>query len=173
MAYRECAEHYGFLIAPCRPRTPQHKGKVEQGGVHYVKRNFLGGREATPLPQANQEVRTWCLTTAGERCHGTTREQPLARFQETEQLALQPLPDAPYDLAVWKQVKLHRDCHVVFDNAYYSAPFRLVGQQLYARGGSTNKLSVKNIVKPPRLSGRIEVAKPNKRRLQKWTISQR
>jgi hypothetical protein len=24
----------------------------------------------------------------------------------------------------------------VFDNAYYSAPFRLVGQQLYARGGT-------------------------------------
>ena len=40
-SYRECAEHYGFLIAPCRPRTPEHKGKVEQGGVHYVKRNRL------------------------------------------------------------------------------------------------------------------------------------
>jgi transposase len=136
LAYRECAEHYGFLIAPCRPRTPQHKGKVEQGGVHYVKRNFLGGREATTLAQANQDVRAWCLTTAGDRYHGTTREQPLVRFQETEQSALQPLPNAPYDLAVWKQVKLHRDCHVVFDNAYYSAPFRLVGQQLYARGGT-------------------------------------
>jgi len=30
-AYRECAEHYGFLIDPCRPRTPEHKGKVESG----------------------------------------------------------------------------------------------------------------------------------------------
>lgn len=38
-SYQECALHYGFRIAPCRPRTPQHKGKVEQGGVHYVKRN--------------------------------------------------------------------------------------------------------------------------------------
>lgn len=26
-AYRECAEHYGFLISPCRPRTPEHKGE--------------------------------------------------------------------------------------------------------------------------------------------------
>ena len=43
-AYRECAEHYGFLIAPCRVAKPQHKGKVESG-VHYVKRNFLGGRD--------------------------------------------------------------------------------------------------------------------------------
>lgn len=45
------------------------------------------------------------------------------------------MPDTPYDLTVWKKAKLHRDCHVVFDNAYYSAPFRLVGQPLYARGG--------------------------------------
>lgn len=39
-AYHECAEHYGFRISPTRPATPEHKGKVEQGGVHYVKRNF-------------------------------------------------------------------------------------------------------------------------------------
>ena len=58
-SYRECAEHYGFLIAPCRPATPQHKGKVEQGGVHYVKRNFLGGRQPTSILQANQDVRQW------------------------------------------------------------------------------------------------------------------
>lgn len=131
--YRECAEHYGFLIAPCRPRTPQHKGKVEQGGVHYVKRNFLGGRAPTSLSQANRDVHRWVHTTAGQRIHGTTREQPLVRF-ETEQPLLLPLPPTPHDLALWKQVKLHRDCHVVFDSAYYSAPFRLVGQRLWLRG---------------------------------------
>ena len=114
-AYHECAEHYGFRLSPCRPRTPQHKGKVEQGGGHYLKRNFLGGREPTTLAQANAEVRAWCLTTAGQRVHGTTREQPLARFQEVAQV--------------------HRDCHLTFDNAYYSAPFRLVGQELRVRGG--------------------------------------
>lgn len=134
-AYGECAEHYGFLISPNRPRTPQHKGKVEQGGVHYVKRNFLGGREPTSLTQANQDVRRWCETTAGQRIHGTTREQPLLRFREVEQAKLQPLPASPYDLAIWKQVKLHRDCHIVFENAYYSAPFRLIGQRLRVRGG--------------------------------------
>ena len=135
-AYRECAEHYGFLIAPCRPYTPQHKGKVEQGGVHYVKRNFLAGRTPTMLTLANQDVRQWCLTTAGQRIHGTTREAPLVRFQETEHARLQPLPATPYDLAIWKVVTLYRDCHLTFDNAYYSAPFRLVGQQLRVCGGS-------------------------------------
>lgn len=134
-AYRECAQHYGFLIAPCRPYTPEHKGKVEQGGVHYVKRNFLGGRTVTSVLQANQDVLVWCETTAGQRIHGTTKEQPLKRFEEVEQAHLQSLPDIPYDLAVWKVAKLHRDCYVVFDNAYYSAPFRLVEQKLHVRGG--------------------------------------
>ena len=135
-AYRECAQHYGFLISPCRPYTPQHKGKVEQGGVHYVKRNFLSGREPTTITQANRDILVWCETTAGQRIHGTIKEQPLVRFQEVEEARLQPLPNTPYDLAIWKVAKLHRDCYVVFDNAYYSAPFRLVGQQLRVRGGT-------------------------------------
>lgn len=134
-AYRECAEHYGFLIRPCQPGKPQHKGKVEQGGVHYVKRNFLGGRELTTVAQANQDVRVWANTTAGQRIHGTTRERPLARFA-VERGALRPLPKTAYDLAVWKRAKLHRDVHLVFDRAYYSAPFRLVGQHLWVRGGA-------------------------------------
>lgn len=132
-AYRECAEHYGFLIAPCRPRTPQHKGKVERG-VDYVKQNFLAGRGELSLAQANRLVREWCLTTAGQRIHGTTRQQPLACFEQTERAALQPLPDQPYEVATWKRVKLHRDCYVVFENAYYSAPFRYVGQTVLVRG---------------------------------------
>jgi transposase len=135
VSYRECAEHYGFLLAPCRPRTPEHKGKVEQGGVHYVKRNFLGGRTPTTILQANLDVRAWCLTTAGLRNHGTTKAAPLERFQTHEQPQLKPLPATPYDLALWKQVTVHRDCYVVFDNAFYSAPFRLVGQRLWVRGG--------------------------------------
>lgn len=138
-AYRECAEHYGFLIHPCRRGTPEHKGKVEQGGVHYVKRNFLGGREPTTLTQANQDVLRWVNTTAGLRLHGTTREQPLVRFA-TERSELQPLPTTAYDMAVWKEVTLHRDGHVVFENAYYSAPFALVGQRLWVRGGTREVL---------------------------------
>lgn len=134
-AYRECAEHYGFRIAPCRPATPQHKGKVEKGGVHYVKRNFLGGRTATTLTQTNQDVQRWCDEIAGQRCHGTTKEKPILRFSQVEQMHLQPLPETPYDLAVWKEATLHRDCHVIFDNAYYSAPHRLVDEKLRIRGG--------------------------------------
>ena len=83
--YRECAEHYGFLIAPCRVATPRHKGKVEQGGVHFVKRNFLGGCKPGPIAQANQDVRIWCTTTAGLRIYGTTKAQVFTGLDETDQ----------------------------------------------------------------------------------------
>lgn len=135
MAYRECAEHYGFLVQPCRPYTPQHKGKVERG-VDYVKGNFLGGRAQLSLAQANREVREWCLGIAGSRIHGTTKERPLERFTQVEQIRLKPLPASAYDQALWKKNKLHRDCHLVFEGSYYSAPFRLLGQQLWICAGS-------------------------------------
>lgn len=74
-AYRDCAEHYGFLIAPCRVQTPEHKGKVEQGGVHYVVRNALAGRTFRDDVEGNAHLRRWLLETAGARIHGTTKER--------------------------------------------------------------------------------------------------
>ena len=135
MAYRECAEHYGFLILPCRPAMPEHKGKVE-GGVGYVQGRFMGGRGPMSLVQANREVRVWCQAEAGMRIHGTTKEQPRRRFEEVEKGRLKALPATPYDLAIWKKAKLHADCHIVFEGSYYSAPFRLVGQSLWVCAGT-------------------------------------
>lgn len=140
-AYRECAEHYGFLIDPNPPRSPHLKGKVEQGGVHYVKRNFLAGRCALdsppqPVDTLNRALRRWCVEVAGRRTHGTTKQQPLERFGTVERPALPPLPPAPYLPAVWKRVTVYRDCYVTFAGAYYSVPYRLVGQSLWLRAGA-------------------------------------
>lgn len=130
-AYRELAEHYSFTVSPCRPKTPRHKGKVESG-VRYVKRNALAGREFKDVREANAYLLDWVRTRAGVRDHGTTHEAPLVRF-ERERPHLKPLPAVRYELAVWKEAKLHPDCHVVFEQAYYSAPHRLVGQKLLVR----------------------------------------
>jgi transposase len=132
-SYAELAEHYGFLIAPCRPRTPEHKGKVESG-VHFVQRNFIAGREECDVTQGNRDLLAWCREVA-ERKHGTTKKKPREQFDSFERAALLSLPQKPYDLAVYKKVKLHRDCHVTFDNAYYSAPHRLIGDTFWVRGG--------------------------------------
>ena len=136
-AYRECAEHYGFLIDPQPPRQPHLKGKVEQGGVHYVCRNFLAGRSGEEtLLERNQALQRWTVRVAGRREHGTTKQAPLQRYLSVERAALLPLPRIPYDVASWKQVRVYRDCYVTFERAYYSVPFRLVGQRVWVRGGA-------------------------------------
>jgi transposase len=130
-SYAECAEGYDFKIDPCPPHDPQKKGIVESG-VKYVKRNFLPTREFRDLADLNAQVRAWVLQEAGQRIHGTTRQQPLDLFA-LERALLKPLPAQAPDLGVWQRVTLHRDCHVKFDNALYSAPFGLVGKQLWLR----------------------------------------
>lgn len=135
-SYRECAEHYGFLIDPCLPRKPQHKGKVERGGVGYIKQSFIPLLEGEPeLPAANRQLWDWLQHTAGTRIHGTTRAVPLERFSQVERPALRPLPPTAYAPAIWKASRLPRDGHVIFEQAYYSAPHRLLGQTLWLRAG--------------------------------------
>jgi transposase len=136
-SYRELAEHYGFLVAPHRPRKPEHKGKVESG-VHYVKRNLLASKDFADVHEANAGALEWIEKRAGQRIHGTTKEKPLVRFHEVEQAAMLSLPGEAYDLAVWKQLTVGRDCHVNFDKAYYSAPYKLRGQKIWVRGGLTS-----------------------------------
>ena len=130
-AYRRMAQHYGFLISPTRPATPQHKGKVENG-VHYVQRNFMAGQQFTDIDMANRRLKTWVRERAGTRDHGTTHQAPLKLFATHEQAALLPLPAEPFTLLAIRPVKVHPDCHVVIEGSYYSVPYRYVGQTLDA-----------------------------------------
>ena len=129
--YRRMAQHYGLLVSPTRPRTPEHKGKVENG-VHFVKRSFLAGQEFGDIREANRHLKEWITERAGTRDHGTTHRPPLALFQAVEQQALLPLPADPFELVETKRVKLHPDCHVVIDGSYYSAPYPHIGEELEA-----------------------------------------
>jgi len=131
-SYADCAEGYAFRIEPCPPRDPQKKGIVE-AGVKYIKGAFLPLREFRGLADANQQLAAWVREEAGQRCHGPTREQPLAQFLASERALLHPLPATPPVLAVWAKVKVPRDAHVQFAQCLYSVPFRLVGQTLWLK----------------------------------------
>ncbi len=136
-AYADCAEGYGFLIAPCPVRDPQKKGLVESS-VKYIKNAFVPLREFRSLGDANKQLKQWLMEVAGNRIHGTTRTQPLKRFAETEQDLLKTLPDVPPEIAAWATVKVHGDCHVQFEKCRYSVPYTLVHQSLWLRASDTS-----------------------------------
>ena len=133
-AYRRMAQHYGFVVSPNRPRTPEHKGKVENG-VHYLQRNFMAGQQFADIDVANERLVVWVKEVAGVRRHGTTGKAPLALFHEKEWEALLPLPETPFSLCEVRRVKVHPDCHVVVDGSFYSVPYRHVGERLEAYVG--------------------------------------
>ena len=130
--YIELARYYGFSIDPAPPRAPKKKGKVESG-VRYVKNNFFKPRALEDAHQAQIELRRWCREIAGQRDHGTTHRKPLEVFEQEEQGALEPLPARPYVPVTWKRATLHQNAHLVFDRREYSAPWPLIGAQLWVR----------------------------------------
>jgi hypothetical protein len=127
--YKRFAAHYGFLVHPCRPYKPEHKGKVESD-VHYVKRAFLAGQEFVDINDTNRKLGEWIINEAGTREHGTTHEAPLLRFNETEKAALKPLPLEPFELTEVYQSKVHRDGFVQVEGSYYHAPSEYIGKKL-------------------------------------------
>jgi len=127
--YKRLAVHYGFLVHPCRPRTPEHKGKVENG-VRYVQRSFIAGREFIDIEEANRKLIDWVINEAGVRDHGTTHEAPIKRFTEMEASALLELPATEFELVRMTQGTVGRDTFIQLDGSYYQAPYKLVGKKL-------------------------------------------
>ena len=123
--------HYGCALLPCRPRTPEHKGKTERG-VAYLKGNALRGRTFPSLAAENEFLRHWEKTVADVRIHGTTRQQVSVVFAE-EQKALLPLPPDLFPCFLEGRRTVHRDSYVEVDKAYYSVPPEYIGQQVWAR----------------------------------------
>lgn len=136
-SYRELARYYGFRIDPTPPRAPQKKGKVESG-VKYLNGNFTVTCEATDVTVVRRELQRWIVEIAGKRIHGTTGRRPIEVFEAEERRALRALPERAYERMIWKSVKLHTDAHVQIEGAFYSAPWRLLHQDLWALCSKTS-----------------------------------
>lgn len=123
--------HYGTALIPCRPRTPEHKGKCESG-IKYVKGNALAGREFASLAAQNQFLRHWEETVADRRIHGTTRKQVAQLFVE-EKPALLPLPPSLFECFEEGRRTVHRDSYVEVAKAYYAVPEKYIGALVWTR----------------------------------------
>ena len=132
LEYSQCR---GFFADPARVRHPQDKPKVENG-VGFVKERFFKGGSFHSLADLRLQARHWCLETAGQRVHGTTRRLPLVVFQEEEQAKLLPWDNQSYDVPDWKEVTVHPDHHISYRYALYSAPSTTCppGTKLEVRG---------------------------------------
>jgi transposase len=133
-AYSEFAEHYGVAILPARVRKPRDKAKVESG-VLIVERWILArlrNRTFFCLAELNAAIAKLLEhlnTRPFKKMAGCRR----SRFLELDKPALCPLPPRPYEFAEWKKSKVHPDYHIEVGRAYYSVPYRLIGERVDVR----------------------------------------
>ena len=133
-SYQEFAEHYQVAVLPARVRKPRDKGHVENS-VQNVERWVLAplrNRTFFSIGDANRAIAPLVQELNKREIHhlGKSREE---LFEELDQPALRPLPERPYEFAIWKNAKVNIDYHVAFEGHYYSVPHQLVRQEVRIR----------------------------------------
>ena len=109
----------------CAPYRARTKGKTE-AGVKYVKRNALADQAFDSFGALEQHLAEW-MTLADQRCHGTTREAPIVRFEREERAALRSLPLRALPRRTQRlRRRVALDAFVDVDTIRYSVPHRLV-----------------------------------------------
>ena len=132
--YAALADHYGVAVIPARVRKPKDKSKAEVG-VQIVQRFILAGlrkRTFFCLAEANVAIRERLLLLNNRpfrKLPGTRR----SRFEALDRPAMLPLPETNYQYSQFKKVRLHIDYHFELEGHFYSAPHRLVREQLDIR----------------------------------------
>jgi len=129
------ARVYGFYPRACNPAAGWEKGKVERGGVGYLRQSFWPLRTFVDLADVNRQVRQWLDEVANKRIHSETRERPDDRFQSDALKALPPL-DPDYRDTVLARV--HKDIRLRFDGNRYCVPRRYVGRMLSIKADSSS-----------------------------------
>jgi transposase len=133
-SYQELAEHYQVAVLPARVRHPRDKGHIENS-VQNVERWILAPlrkRTFFSITEANRAIAP-LLQTFNQREMAQMGKSRQQLFEELDQPALRPLPERPYEFAVWKNVRVNIDYHVAFEGHYYSVPHPLVHQEVQIR----------------------------------------
>jgi transposase len=130
--YAQMTAHYGTLVDPCRQGHPKDKPRVERQ-VPYVRESLWRGREFSSPSHMESEAVRWCLSVAGMRIHGTTRQRPLEHFENEEKPKLKILPEERWESASWQTAKVGMDCHALVGGTLYSVPFNYAGKTLDVR----------------------------------------
>jgi hypothetical protein len=136
--YHKLAEHYNFLINPCVPYKPEHKGGVEND-IKYVKGNFWPvyceeqserGREHPYAREIQEALDGWRARIADKRMVGGVGRSPDEIFDSEERRALLPLPATRWEPISWATPKVQENWRIQYASAFYSVPYAYIGKRV-------------------------------------------
>ena len=136
--FAELGRHYGTTILPARPRSPRDKAKVEVA-VQVAERWILArlrNERFDSLGALNARI-AQLVAELNRRVMRHYKASRLELFERLDKPALRPLPEQPFVHAEWTKARLHIDYHAKVGEHFYSAPFSLVHEELWARWTAT------------------------------------
>ncbi len=141
-SFYEFAKHAGFLLSPCRPYSPRHKGGVESD-VKYVKGNFLPllrdyererGHETIRARVIDERFSRWNREIAMKRRIREAGNRTVEELFSEECEHLSALPETLYEIVEWSSnVTVRPYWHVQYETNLYSVPYRNCGKKAEIR----------------------------------------
>jgi transposase len=128
--YCDYANHSQFAVLPARPYTPRDKAAVE-ANIGAIQRSFfqeVREEKFYSLSELNDRFRRF-LQDFNQRVMADYGVSRLERF-EVEKSKLLNLPSTPYELCEWREAKVHPDCCIQVDKAFYSVPYQYRSQSV-------------------------------------------
>lgn len=132
--YNRFTKYYGVTVAPARVYSPKDKALVE-GAVKLVQRYFRWRSRKitfTTLAEINKLLKEIC-EIINNKVHTRFKVSRQEMYNLEEAKKLKPLPALKYELCETKFCKVHPDGTICLNLRYYSVPYLLVGQSVFAK----------------------------------------
>ena len=129
-AYTRLAEHYSIAVTPARVRRPQDKAIIERS-IQIFQRWFyhrVRKMTFTSLIELNKCLQEH-IKLFHQKKHRIFKRTRQEMFDD-EKSYLKELPEVDYLVMIHKKARQHSDCHLEFEDNFYSAPFQYRGQEL-------------------------------------------
>ena len=132
--YQEMASYYATVILPARVRRPNDKASGENGVLIASRRILakLRNKQILSFSDLQQYVRTALEQINQDPLQGKSESRWTAYLGEEKEFMLS-LPASPYQLAQWGKAKVQPNCHIAFQNKYYSVSFEYLGETVDVR----------------------------------------
>lgn len=132
--YNDLATHYSVIVDPARVRKPQDKSKVETA-VKIAQNKIvasLRNKVYSNLRDINEDVAAQAqrVNQAPFQKLDSTRKE---LFEKQDKPAAISLPAKPYQFAVWKKAKVHKDYHIQAEKNYFSVPYSYISKTVDVR----------------------------------------
>ena len=131
--YLDLAEHYGTAIIPTRPHSPKDKATVEKS-VSVVSTWIIAAlrnNQFLSLRELNEAIHEK-LVEFNHKEFQMKDGSRASRFEE-EKMFLLPLPERPYELAIWKIATVQYNYHISVEKKNYSCPYEYIKQKVDVR----------------------------------------